>query len=169
MPSILLTANAQSDMTPLQRKLLRLGRAIALAGVILPMLLIGLLKFTDIEVQALQPLIGNTPWLSWLYTGFGEAGASYLLGVVELTTAALLIASPWSARAAIAGGALCAVTFITTLSILFAVPVWEEASGGFPWLNGLGAFLVKDLALLGVSLVVLADGLLRLHKPTAQP
>ncbi|MNF01070.1 hypothetical protein D3C80_2000030 [compost metagenome] len=59
---------------------------------------------------------------------------------------------------------MCTLTFITTLSTLLTMPIWEEASGGFPWLNGYGSFLIKDLALLGVSLMVLAEGLLRHHE-----
>jgi hypothetical protein len=93
------------------------GRAVALAGVVLPLLMIGILKFTQIEVGALKPLIGGTPWLAWLYPVFGEAGASYFLGVFELVTAALLSASPWSARAGVAGGALGALIFAVTVSI----------------------------------------------------
>jgi uncharacterized membrane protein YkgB len=139
----------------------RAGRAIALAGAVLPLFLIGILKFTQVEIEALKPLIGGTPWLSWLYPVLGERGAYILLGIVEILAAALLAASPWSARAAIAGGAIAALTFLTTTSLLFALPVWEEASGGFPWLNGLGSFLIKDVALLGIALVVLGEGLER--------
>ncbi|WP_207480938.1 YkgB family protein [Arenibaculum pallidiluteum] len=147
---------------------LRAGRAIALAGVVLPLLMIGVLKFTQVEIDALKPLVGGTPWLAWLYAVFGEAGASYFLGVVEIATALLLLASPWSARSGILAGALGTVTFTLTTSILFALPVWEEASGGFPWLNALGAFLIKDVALLGISLVVLAEGLQReIGRPAA--
>jgi uncharacterized membrane protein YkgB len=109
--------------------------------------------------RRLKPLITGTPWLAWLYPVFGEAGASYLLGVVEILAALLLAASPWSARAGIAGGALGVVTFFTTSSLLIALPIWEAASGGFPWLNGLGSFLVKDIALLGIALVVLGESL----------
>lgn len=139
----------------------RIGRGIALAGVVMPLFLIGILKFTAIEVEALKPLINGTPWLAWLYPAFGETGASRLLGVVEIATALLFIASPWSARAAIAAGALGALTFAVTVSTMLALPIWEAASGGFPWLNGLGSFLIKDVALLGISLVVLGEGLAR--------
>jgi uncharacterized membrane protein YkgB len=144
------------------------GRTIALGGVVLPLLMIGILKFTQIEVDALKPLIGGTPWLAWLYPVFGEAGASYFLGVFELITAALLTASPWSARAGVAGGALGAVIFATTVSIMFALPIWEQGSGGFPWLNATGSFLIKDVTLLGVSLVVLGESLARLRSGAAQ-
>lgn len=140
----------------------RAGEWVALAGVVLPLLLIGILKFTAIEVEALKPLIGGTPWLAWMYPAFGEAGASYLLGTVEIATALLLLASPWSARAAVAGGAVAALTFLTTLSTMLALPVWEAASGGFPFLNGAGSFLLKDVALLGVSMAVAGNGLARL-------
>jgi uncharacterized membrane protein YkgB len=137
------------------------GRLIALLGVILVLLMIGGLKFTQIEIDGLKPLISGTPWLAWMYPVFGEAGASYLLGVVEIATALLLCASPWSARAGVAGGALGALTFFVTTSLLVPLPVWEEASGGFPALNELGYFLIKDIALLGVSLVVLGESLAR--------
>ena len=139
----------------------RAGRAVALTGVVLPLLLIGGLKFTQFEVEALKPLIGSAPWLAWMYPAFGEAGTSYLLGVVEITTALLLIASLRFPRAGVVGGALGALIFFTTTSLLFAIPIWEPAAGGFPALNGAGSFLIKDVALLGVSLVVTGETLAR--------
>jgi reactive chlorine resistance protein C len=140
----------------------RLGRVVALIGVVLPLLLIGGLKFTPYEVEALKPLIGGTPWLAWMYPAFGEAGASYLLGVVEIVTALLLIASPWSARAGVVGGALGGLTFLVTVSLFLALPVWEPSLGGFPALGPGGQFLIKDVALLGISLVVLGESLARI-------
>ena len=136
------------------------GRAVSLAGVVLPLLLIGLLKFTQVEIEALKPLISGTPWLAWLYSVFGFAGTSYLLGVVELITAALFIASVWSIRAGIIAGALGALIFLTTISTLFALPIWEASSGGFPFLNFIGSFLIKDVALLGIGLAILGENLL---------
>lgn len=161
-----------STLTPtrstLPERVRAAGRTIALAGVILPLAMIGVLKVTPIEVEALKPLIGGTPWLAWLYPVLGEASTSYLLGTVELITAALLIASPWSARAGVIGGALGSLTFATTVSIMFALPIWEPASGGFPWLNPVGSFLIKDVALLGVSLALLGESLARLRGDAVQ-
>ena len=155
-------ASKSQDASAAAGTLQRLGRGIALAGVVLPLLLIGGLKFTAVEIEGLKPLIGGTPWLAWMYPVFGEAGASYFLGVFEIVTALLLVASPWSARAAVVGGALATFIFLVTCSIMVALPIWEPKAGGFPALGFLGQFLIKDIALLGISLVVLGEGLARL-------
>ena len=138
----------------------RIGRGVALVGVILPLLLIGGLKFTQVEIEALKPIIGGTPWLAWIYPVLGEAGASYFLGVVELLTAALLVASPWSARAAVIAGALASLIFLVTCSIMLALPIWEP-SLGFPAIGPVGQFLIKDVTMLGVAIVILGEGLAR--------
>ena len=142
-------------------KIAHAGRVIAFAGVVLPLLLIGGMKFTTVEIEALKPLIGLTPWLAWMYPAFGEAGASYVLGVVEIATALLLLTRPWSAIAGVIGGALASLTLLVTSSIMLAFPIWEPTLG-FPALGPAGQFLIKDIALLGVSLAVLGDSLGRI-------
>jgi uncharacterized membrane protein YkgB len=49
--------------------------------------------------------------------------------------------------------------FLTTLSFLMTTPgVWEPSAGGFPALSGFpGQFVIKDLALLGISLWSLGE------------
>ncbi len=150
-------------MTRMQNsdRLTRAGRLIALLGVVLPLLLIGHSKFSSFEVEALKPLISATPWLAWMLPAFGEVNTSRLLGVVEIATALLLVASLWSWRAGVAGGALAALTFLVTTSTLLALPIWAEGAGGLPALNGTGGFIIKDVALLGVSIVVLGESLQR--------
>jgi uncharacterized membrane protein YkgB len=150
-------------------RLVAAGRTIGLVGVILVLLLIGGLKFTQVEIDGLKPIIGPTPWLAWMYSAFGEANTSYLLGVAELATALLLILSPWSARAGIVGGAVASLTFFVTTTILFAAPIWEPASGGFPWINELGQFLIKDVALLGVALMIFGESLARRRNGELKP
>ncbi len=158
-------ANGPSAPGRVAHSIERLGRVVALIGVVLPLLLIGGLKFTSVEAEALKPLINGTPWLAWLYPAFGEFGASQLLGVVEIAAALLLAASPWSPHAGVAGGALGVTTFFVTSSLLAALPAWETSLGGFPALNPLGQFLIKDVVLLGVALVVTGECLSRM--PTA--
>lgn len=140
-------------------RLLGAGRAIALAGVFLPLLLIGILKFTAIEIEALGPLVSGTPWLAWLYRVLGQAGTSYFLGVFEILAAVCLAVAPWAPRLGVLGGAMGGITFLSTCSIMLALPIWEEKSGGFPFLNDVGTFLIKDVALLGIALTIGAESL----------
>jgi uncharacterized membrane protein YkgB len=129
--------------------------------------LIGHSKSADFEVEALKPLIGGTPWLAWMYAVSGPVGVSRFLGVVEIATALLLMASPWMPRAGVVGGALGALTFCVTVSILAARPIWDAGWGGLPALNGPGSFLIKDVALLGISLVVFGECAGRLQETAA--
>ena len=152
---------------PLATTITKVGRIVALAGVILPLLLIGGMKFTQVEIEALKPLISGTPWLAWMYPVLGEAGTSYVLGVIEIATALFLIVGPWSTRAGVAGGALAALAFLVTCSIMIALPIWEPTLG-FPALGPAGQFLIKDIALLGIALVVLGESLGRLDGEAAQ-
>ena len=47
---------------------------------------------------------------------------------------------------------------MSTLSFMFTTPAIGEASaGGFPVLSATGQFLMKDIALLGLALWLLAD------------
>src|SRR5512145_458848 len=92
----------------------RVGRGVALMGVALPLLLIGHSKFAAFEVEALKPLIGGTPWLAWMYAVLDPVAVSRLLGVIEIVTAILLLASPWMPRAGVLGGALGALIFCVT-------------------------------------------------------
>jgi uncharacterized membrane protein YkgB len=167
--SLPMTHESRSDVTVASRDgvagtIQRVGRALALAGVVLPLLLIGGLKFTQFEVEALKPMIGSTPWLAWMYSAFGEARTSYLLGTVEIATALLLVASLRFPRTGIIAGAFAALIFLVTTSILFAIPIWEPAAGGFPAISGAGQFLLKDVALLGISLVVIGESLARIRR-----
>jgi uncharacterized membrane protein YkgB len=62
----------------------------------------------------------------------------------------------------VVGGALGGLTFLVTSSLLLALPVWEASLDGFPALGPAGQFLIKDVALLGISLVVLGESLANL-------
>jgi uncharacterized membrane protein YkgB len=44
----------------------------------------------------------------------------------------------------------------------------DYLSASFPWLDALGSFLIKDVAMLGVSLAVLAEGLTKLVNKARQ-
>jgi uncharacterized membrane protein YkgB len=56
--------------------------------------------------------------------------------------------------------ALAVQLFAATLSFLFTTPgVFDESVGGIPLRSVSGGFLIKDVALLGISAWALADAL----------
>lgn len=132
-------------------------------GLALILVWIGGMKFTAYEAGGIRPFVENSPLMSWTYPLLGVQGMSNLLGVVEIAVGLLIAASPLSAAAGAVGSALAAGMFLTTLSFLATTPgVAEPTAGGFPAVSIVGQFLLKDAALLGVSLWSLGEALHRL-------
>lgn len=129
-------------------------------GLALTLAWIGAMKFTAYEAQAIQPLVTNSPLMSWVYTIFSVRTYSTLVGIVEIGAAVLIAVRPLSAKLAAIGSGLAALIFLGTLSFLFSTPGWEASLGGFPALSVVpGQFLVKDLVLLGAALWMLGEAL----------
>jgi len=120
---------------------------------------IGLMKFTGYEAEGIRPFVANSPVMSWVYRFMSVQGFSALLGVIEVAIALLIAARPLLPRVSAFGSALAVGMFLTTLSFLITTPgVWEPSLGGFPALSAFpGQFLIKDLALLGISLWTLGE------------
>jgi uncharacterized membrane protein YkgB len=135
------------------------GRELARYGLVVVVAWIGLMKFTGYEAEGIRPFVANSPLMSWVYGLMSVRGFSAVLGVVEVAIALLIAARPFSPRASVLGSALAVGMFLTTLSFLVTTPgVWEPSVGGFPALSAIpGQFLIKDLALLGISLWTLAE------------
>ena len=128
---------------------------------------IGALKFTSFEANGIQPLVANSPLMSWLYNIFGVQTFSSLLGVVEITVALLIAIKPVAPKLSTIGSVGAIGLFLATISFLFTTPgVGEASAGGFPVLSSTGQFLIKDVALLGLSAWTLAD---TLHAVRARP
>ena len=135
------------------------GRELTRYGLVIVVGWIGLMKFTNYEAEGISGFVANSPLMSWVYGFMSVRSFSAVLGVVELTIASLIAARPFSARASVLGSALAIGMFLTTLSFLVTTPgVWEPSAGGFPAISALpGQFLIKDLALLGISLWTLGE------------
>jgi len=140
-------SSLSSQVEAVGRELTRYGLAVVVAW-------IGLMKFTNYEAEGISGFVANSPLMSWVYGFMSVRAFSAVLGVVELTIAILIAARPFSAQASVLGSALAIGMFLTTLSFLITTPgAWEPSLGGFPALSALpGQFLIKDLALLGISL-----------------
>lgn len=131
----------------------RYGLAIVLAW-------FGAMKFTYYESHGISHWVANSPFLSWVYEVMSIDAFGRLNGTVELVTAALLALKPWSPKAAVVGGIVASLFFVTTLSFMITTPgVGEASAGGFPVLSADGEFLMKDIALIGLALWLLVDAI----------
>jgi len=135
------------------------GRELARYGLVVVIAWIGLMKFTAYEAEGIRLYVANSALMSWVYGLMSVRGFSALLGIVEVAIALLIALRFISPRASALGSALAVGMFLTTLSFLVTTPgVWEPSAGGFPALSALpGQFLIKDLALLGISLWLLGE------------
>lgn len=117
----------------------------------------GLMKFTHYEALGIAVFIENSLITSWLHFFFGVNGASYFLGIVEITTGCLLVGGFFNPLLSFLGSLLSSVTFAVTATFFITTPgVFEQTLGGFPFISGgIGQFLLKDLVLLSASLCLL--------------
>jgi uncharacterized membrane protein YkgB len=147
---------ALSRPTPILRYGLRarpfelVSGAILRYGLVLFLLLFGLAKFTQPEAETIQPWIANSPFLGWLYGVTTVQGASNVIGVVELTIAALLAVRHWWPGVSLLGSLGATITFLITLSFLFTTPGLSPEWSGF---------LMKDVLLVGAAIWTAADAL----------
>ena len=68
-------------------------------GLVLVILWIGAMKFTAYEANGIQPLVANSPFMGWVYQIFSAQAFSNLLGVVEITVAAMIATSVCASKA----------------------------------------------------------------------
>lgn len=122
-------------------------------GLVLILIWIGAMKFTAIEAEAIRPFVENSPLLAWTYPVFGIQGLSNILGLTEIVVGLLIATRPWLPRVSAVGSLLAVGMFLTTLSFLVTTPgAWADAIGGFPAIDVLGQFLIKDVALLATAI-----------------
>jgi uncharacterized membrane protein YkgB len=118
---------------------------------------LGCMKFTAYEANGNAGLIANSPFMSWMNVAFGIQGASYVIGVIELSTAAALIAGAFVPLFSALSAAMATITFVVTLTFFLSTPgVAEPTAGGFPAISApIGQFLLKDLVLFAASVNLL--------------
>src|SRR2546427_5492026 len=98
-----------------------------------------------------------------------ERGASVVRGLMVLLVAPFMAARRFSPRAAAAGSIGAVAVFVATLTFLVSTPgIWVMVPG-FPLAvpNATGAFLVKDVFLLGAALWSAGEALRAIHRPKA--
>src|SRR5271169_2905624 len=91
------------EMPTSSRYLEKLGIHISRYGLVITLLLIGILKFTNAEAQGIQPLVAHSPFMFWLYSIFSVQTVSNLIGATEILVAVLIALRPFSAKLSFAG------------------------------------------------------------------
>jgi uncharacterized membrane protein YkgB len=146
------------------RMLRHAGGLILRYGLAAVLLWIGALKFTAYEAKNIEPLVTNSPLMSWAHSAIGLRGLSRLIGIVEITLGFLIAARPVSAMMSAVGSLGATVMFLVTLTFVLSTPgVWEPGYG-FPFPSGMpGQFLLKDLIFLGAALWTAGEALEHAH------
>jgi uncharacterized membrane protein YkgB len=130
-------------------------------GVVVILLYFGAFKLTEIEAQGIEPFIRHSPFLGWSYAVASLRTVSAAIGVAEIVVALAIAARAWSARVCLFGSLGAVGTFVVTLSFLVTTPgIWVDVPGfALPVPNELGAFVIKDVFLLGAALASAAEAL----------
>jgi uncharacterized membrane protein YkgB len=124
----------------------RVGLAVLRYGLVLLLVMWGAFKFAAFEAEGIQPLVANSPFLSWLYTIFSVRTVSALFGAFEITAGLLIATRRWLPRVSGFASLAASGMFLVTLSFLFTTP------GALAPGNPAGGFLMKDILLLGAAL-----------------
>jgi reactive chlorine resistance protein C len=131
-----------------------IGLHVARYGLVIVLLWIGGMKFTEYEAEGIKPLVTNSPLMSWVYGVTSVSAFSAGLGFIEIALGVLIALRPMWPIGSVIGSVLAVGMFLTTLSFLFTTPGWEPSLGGFPALSAMpGQFLLKDIVLLGVAVL----------------
>lgn len=118
----------------------------------------GGMKFTTYEAEAINGLIANSPFISFLLNIFSAQGISNLIGTVEIVIGVLIASRFIAPRLAQLGGYAAAATFVLTASFFLTTPgVFEPSVGGLGISVLPGQFLLKDIGLFALSLFIAAD------------
>ena len=151
-----MASREETHATPTDARIGRLedaGIGVLRYGIVFLLVVIGAAKFFAFEAEAIQPLVANSPFLSWMLPAFGLQGTSSVIGTIEIGIG-LAIASRRIAPAVSAAGSIAGIAiFLTTLSFLFSTP------GALSLKHPAGGFLMKDVVLLGACIATAAEAL----------
>ena len=163
------------------------GVHIARWGIVIVLLWIGGLKAFRYEAVGIVPFVANSPTMNFFYKyeapeykkhmnkegeykpdniSWHEANNTYIfsygLGAFIILIGVLIALYPiWPAASAI-GSFLAFIMSLVTLSFLVTTPeTWVpplgDAEHGFPYLSAAGRLVIKDVIMLGASIVTMAQ------------
>lgn len=103
---------------------------IGIAGLAIPLLWIGIFKFTPTEAATIKPLVENHFAMGWLYHFCSVQMVSNVIGASEIAVGIGLILSFWTKKIGKYAGIASTIIFLTTISFLFTTPgEWRTVDG----------------------------------------
>lgn len=141
--------------------LTNIGIGVLRYGLAAILLYYGSFKFTSVEAAAIKPLVENSPLMSWMYSVLSVQAVSNVIGAAEIVFAVLIALRFFSARLSAVGSTGAIVMTLTTLTFLFTTPgAWSNVPGfPLPVATSTGAFLLKDVFLLGAAIITAGEAL----------
>ena len=140
-------------------RLQNIGAGILRYGLAIILISVGALKFTAYEAEGVQGLIANSPLFSWLYSVTSVQGGAMLIGIIEIILGVLIATRPVAPKLSAIGSIGAIIMFLLTLTFVLTTPgVWQPGYG-FPFLSMTGAFLAKDIMLLGAAVWTAGEAL----------
>ena len=169
MPNVTDTASAEPWVARFEwlgSRLARFGSLFLYVAMAVIFLWFGCMKFTDYEAGGISGFVLNSPLVGWWQTLLGIGGTAVMLGIYEIATGLLFAGRFLSPRFSVVGSGMGVVTFLITLSFFFTTPgVAEPMAGGFPAISAMpGQFLLKDIALLAISICCLGESLVAVSR-----
>lgn len=141
--------------------LTNIGVGVLRYGLVGILLYYGFAKFFPFEAKGIQPLVSNSPFMSWMYAVLSVQAVSNVIGSAEIVFAALIALRFFSARLSAVGSIGTIFMTLATLSFLFSTPGAFTSVPGFPLpvTSETGAFLIKDVFLLGAAITTAGEAL----------
>ena len=124
-------------------------------GMIVMLLWAGSYKMTAPGAEGIVPLVSNSPLISWHFKVFGPYIGSDIIGLTEITAAALMITGYLKPKVGTIGALIASVMFFTTSTMIITTPgaiISVQGIPGMRYMSFLGLFLFKDVISLGASL-----------------
>ncbi|MEO5889482.1 MAG: DUF417 family protein [Ferruginibacter sp.] len=140
------------------QKLNAFGMGLSRYGLAFLLLIFGALKFTNFEANGIQPLVQNSPFMSWLYQVADLSTTSGIIGTVEIGLAVMISLRPRLPMVSAVGSIGGILMFLTSLSFLISTPGMWTIMEGLPVPTD-GGFILKDLIFLGVSIWTAGEAL----------
>jgi reactive chlorine resistance protein C len=129
------------------------GHSLARYSSAILLLWTGAMKFIPCEATGINPLIANSPLMSWDCGVTSVSTFSIVFGVIEIAIGLLIGLRPLWPMVSATGSLLGAGMFLTGFTVLFTTPGSELSLGGFPAIAAVpGQPVLKDIVLFGVAL-----------------